>query len=141
LAAGHFLQAGQPARAADLFRQAGEHARRLYANSEAQAAFQAAISAGHPDLAGLHEACGDLYTLQDNYREAVASYQTASAFCEPEQLSNVMHKMGEVYHRQGDWEAAKGYFRAALDAAGENGRPAWLTHLFADWSLTFYRSG
>lgn len=141
LAAGHFLQAGQPGKAADLFRQAGEHARRLYANSEALAAFQAAISAGHPDLAGLHEACGDLYTLLGNYREAVASYQTASAFCEPDRLSNLMHKLGEVYHRQGDWEAARGHFRAALDSAGENGKPAWLTHLFADWSLTLYRSG
>jgi tetratricopeptide (TPR) repeat protein len=141
LAANHFLHAGQSDRAAELFLQAGDQARLLHANSEALEAYQAALAAGHPDPSGLHEACGDLFVLLGNYREAVNSYQAATAFCTPACLSNLMHKLGEVYLRRGEWEAAEGHYRAALDAAGEDGSPAWLTHLFTDWSLTAYRSG
>ena len=141
LAANHFLQGGQSARAAELFSQAGDQARRVHANSDALAAYQAALAAGHKDPAGLHEACGDLYVLLGNYREAVDSYQAAAAFCTPSCLSNLMHKLGEVFHRRGEWEAAEGHYRAALEAAGEDGSPTWLTHLFTDWSLTAYRSG
>ncbi|HVP21418.1 MAG TPA: tetratricopeptide repeat protein [Anaerolineaceae bacterium] len=139
LAAGHFLQAGQPGRAAELYRLAGDQARRLYANDEALSAYQAALAAGHPDPAELHEAIGDLYTLLGNYREAIASYQAAAAFCTPACLSSLMHKLGEIYQRRGEWDAAEGHYQAALDAAGENGSPAWLAHLYADWSLTAYR--
>ena len=133
LAANHFLHAGQSDRAAELFLQAGDQARLLHANSEALEAYQAALAAGYPDPAGLHEACGDLFVLLGNYREAVNSYQAATAFCTPACLSNLMHKLGEVYLRRGEWEAAEGHYRAALDAAGEDGSPAWLTHLFTDW--------
>jgi predicted ATPase len=139
LAANHYLQAGQTARAAELYRQAGDQARRLYANSEALSAYQSALAAGHPDVAGLREACGDLFTLMGNYREAVASYQSAAAFCAADCLSSLMHKLGEVYQRRGEWAAAEGHYQAALDAAGADGSPIWLAHLFADWSLTLYR--
>jgi DNA-binding SARP family transcriptional activator len=139
-AANHFLQAGQPGRAAEYFRQAGEYARRLHANSEALAHFQAALAAGHPNPAGLHEASGDLYTLQGEYAAAVASYQAAAAFCTPDCLSNLMHKLGEVYHRRGEWEAAESHYQAALEASGKDASPEWLAHLFADWSLTAYRA-
>ena len=141
LAANHFLQGGQSGRAAELFYQAGDQARRVHANSDALAAYQAALAAGHADSSGLHEVCGDLYVLLGFYREAVTSYQAAAAFSTSDCLSGLMHKLGEVYHRRGEWEAAEGHYRAALDAAGEDGSPAWLTHLFTDWSLTAYRSG
>lgn len=141
LAAGHFLQSGQTARAAELFRAAGEYARGLHANAEALAAFQSALAAGHPDLAGIHEACGDLETLSGNYREAIANYQAAAAFCSPGCLSNLMHKLGEVYQRLGEWDAAEAHYQSALEAAGDGGDPAWLAHLFAGWSLTSYRRG
>lgn len=141
LAANHFLQAGMRERAAEDFHQAGEHARRLHANSEALEAFRSALEAGHPDSAGLHEACGDLYTLQGKYREAVDSYQAAAAFCDPPCISNLMHKLGEVYHRRGEWDAAESHYQAALDAAGAAASPALLAHLYADWSLTALRQG
>ena len=141
LVANHFLLAGHPELAADYFRQAGEHARQLHANSEALAAFKSALDAGHTDRAGLQEASGDLNVLLGHYQEAITSYQNAAAFCSPTCLSNLMHKLGEVYHRRGEWQAAEGHFRAALDSAGDDSSPAWLTHLFTDWSLTAYRSG
>jgi DNA-binding SARP family transcriptional activator len=140
LAAGHFLGAGQLARAAEYFRQAGDYARHLHANGEALEAYQSALAAGHPDPAGLHEACGDLFTLRGEYRAAVASYQAAAALCTPGCFSHLMHKLGEVHHRRGDWEAAEGHYRAALEAAGVASEPAWQAHLLADWSLTAYRS-
>lgn len=141
LAAGHFMQAGQMVQAAEYYRLAGEYARRVYANDEALTAFQAALAAGHPDPAGIHEACGDLYTLQGNYREALSNFQAAAAFCDPGCLPNIMHKLGEIHHRLGEWEAAEGHYQAAFDAAGSDGSPAWLAHLFSDWSLTLYRRG
>ena len=140
LAANHFLQAGQSVRAAELFQQAGDQARLLHANGDALAAYQAALAAGHPDPAGLHEACGDLFTLRGEYSAAISSYQTAAAFCSPDCLSNLMHKLGEVYHRRGEWEAAEGHYRTALEAAGEDSDPNWQSHLFADWSLTVYHA-
>ena len=141
LAANHFLQGGKSNLAAKLFYQAGDQARRVHANRDALAAYQAALAAGYEDPAAIYEACGDLFVLLGNYREAVTNYQAAAAFCTPAGLSNLMHKLGEVYHRRGEWEAAEGHYQAALEAAGEDGRPAWLTHLFTDWSLTSYRSG
>jgi tetratricopeptide (TPR) repeat protein len=141
LAANHFMQAGLPQRAADYFRQAGDHARHLHANQQALAAYQSALAAGHPDPAGLHEACGDLRVLGGEYGAAVIRYQAAASFCEPGCLSNLMHKLGEVYHRRGDWEVAESHYRTALEAAGEGSDPSWQAHLFADWSLTAYRAG
>ena len=141
LIANHYLLAGHPELAADYFHQAGEHARQLHANSEALAAFKSALEAGHTDLSGLHEAIGDLNVLLGHYQEAITGYQNATAFCTPTCLSNLMHKLGEVYLRLGEWEAAEGHFREALDSAGDNSSPVWLTHLFTDWSLTALRSG
>jgi DNA-binding SARP family transcriptional activator len=141
LAANHFLLAGLPQHAADYFRQAGDHARWLHANQQALAAYQSALAAGHPDSAGLHEACGDLLVLSGEYGAAITSYQAAASFCEPGCLSNLMHKLGEVYHRRGDWDVAESHYRAALEAAGEDGDPIWQSHLFADWGLTAYRAG
>ena len=66
-----------------------------------------------------HEARGDLFTLRGEYSAAISSYQTAAAFCSPACLSNVLHKLGEVYHRRGEWEAAEGHYSTALESAPE----------------------
>ncbi len=141
LIAGHFQAAGQDRRAADYFRLAGDHARRLYANGEALAHYQAALAAGHPQPATLHEALGDLHLLQGEYLLAITSFQTAAALCEKDHLSALMHKLGEASHRQGDYIAAENYFRAALEAAGDDCDPAFQAHLYADWSLTAHMQG
>ncbi len=60
LIAQHYQLAGQEAKAADYFKLAGEHARRLYANEEALNHFRTALALGHPETAALHEAIGDL---------------------------------------------------------------------------------
>ena len=56
----HYEAAGNSALAADYFFRAGEYARSLYAHTEALAHFRAALALGHPDVAALQEAIGEL---------------------------------------------------------------------------------
>ncbi|MFN8455932.1 MAG: AAA family ATPase [Anaerolineae bacterium] len=113
----HYRLAGQDSEAADYFKQAGEHARALYANAEALAHFRSALALGHPDAVALHEAIGDLHTLLGEYSAALTAYETAAALLggqpsTPEErltlsvaLARVEHKLGDVHHRRGEWEA------------------------------------
>lgn len=154
----HYRLAGQDSEAADYFKQAGEHARALYANAEALAHFRSALALGHPEAAGLHEAIGDLHTLLGEYNAALTAYETAAALLGGEQvvmrggetgknlsspphplassLARVEHKLGDVYHRRGEWELAESYFEAASLILQEAGLTEQSAHLFADWSLT-----
>src|SRR5690606_7679245 len=63
----HYQLAGHDRAAAEYFQLAGDHARALYANADALAHYQAALALGHPDAAAVHEALGDLQTLQGDY--------------------------------------------------------------------------
>ena len=139
--ANHYQLAGQDALAAQYYRVAGEFARTIYANQTAVAHFQAALALGHPDAAGLHEAIGDLQTLQGDYPAALASYETAAALCKLDCLAAIEHKLGNVYYRRGAWKLAESHFQQVLDSLGENGSPAELARLFADWSRTAYHQG
>ncbi len=144
ITATHFQAAGKVAQAGEYFRRAGEHERRLHANTEALAHFNAALASlppGAPELPGIHEAIGDLHTLGGDYAAAIASYQAATAFCSPECLAHLMHKLGAVYQRRGEWEQAEGAFREADEAALGRSEPAWRAMLYADWSLTAHLGG
>ncbi|MFQ5813568.1 MAG: AAA family ATPase, partial [Anaerolineae bacterium] len=137
----HYRLAGQEAKAAEYFKQAGEHARALYANAEALAHFRSALALGHPEAAALHEAIGDLQTLLGEYGAALTSYETAAALGDPHTLANLEHKLGNVHHRRGKWELAESHFQAALAALGEEGFAGERARLYADWSLTAHRRG
>lgn len=141
LIAQHYRLAGQAAEAALHFKLAGEHARTLYANAEALAHFRAALALGHPETAALHEAIGDLQTLSGDYGAALARYETAAALCAPESLAGLEHKLGNVYHRRGDWELAESHFQSALHAMGEGWLAGARARLLADWSLTAHQRG
>ena len=118
----HYRLAGRDAEAAHHFRVAGEHARALYANAEALAHFRAALALGHPDAAELHEAVGDLQTLLGEYGGALASYETAAALGDGDNLSGIERKLGNVYQRRGEWELAESHLEAALEGgAGSAG--------------------
>ena len=132
----HYRLAGQDSTAADYFFLAGEYARTLYANAEALRDFRSALALGYPDTAKLHEAIGDVLTLLGEYAEAVTSYETAAALCEPAALPGLEHKLGNVHHRRGEWELAESHFEAALAALGETGSSGELARIYADWSLT-----
>jgi tetratricopeptide (TPR) repeat protein len=152
--------AGNESIAAEYFKLAGEHARSLYANSEALTHLQMALALGHPDIATLHESIGDLYTLLGEYGNALKSYETAAALCAPSSLANIEHKLGNVYERRGEWDLAESHFEAALNAFGERG--GWReesgglfeggreartgpdgerARVYADWSLAAHHRG
>jgi tetratricopeptide (TPR) repeat protein len=76
----------------------------------------------------LHEALGDLLTLQGAYREAIASYEAAAAF---DPSPDIERKLGEVHHRLGDWDAADAHYAEAGDDA----------RVLADRSLNAHRAG
>jgi tetratricopeptide (TPR) repeat protein len=137
----HFKMAGQVAKAAEYYRRAGDYARRLHANSEALTLYQSALEAGHPDQAGLYEAIGDSQILSGAYQAAIRTYDMAIIVCNTECLPRILHKLGEVYHRMGDWENAEIKYREAQVASGVNLDPAWQVRLFSDWSLNNYRLG
>jgi predicted ATPase/DNA-binding SARP family transcriptional activator len=137
----HFQQAGRDSEASEYFRLAGEHARALFANAEALGHFRAALALGHPAGAALHQAIGDLLTLSGAYAAALTSYETAAALSAPGDLPVIEHKLGDIYHRRGDWELAESHFQAALNALGETGQQDARARIFADWSLSAHRQG
>ncbi len=141
LIAHHYRMAGQDAAAAEYFTLAGEHARQIYANADALAHFESALALGHPDVAALHEAIGDLRTLLGEYSVALQSYETAAALQEPEGLARVERKLADIYRRRGEWELAESHLQAALDALGEQGPAVERARLYVDWSLTAHRCG
>src|SRR5207253_543643 len=79
--ANHYRLAGNQQAAAEYFKLAGEHARTLYAHTEALAHLRLALALGHPDTAALHEAIGDLHTFLGEYSSALKSYGAAAALC------------------------------------------------------------
>jgi predicted ATPase len=116
----HYRLSGQESLAAEYFKLAGEHARTLYANTEALAHFRAALALGHPAAAALYIAIGDLQTLTGDYGAALTSYETAAALCDPDGLAEIERKLGQVHDRRGEWDLAESHVRAALASLGDN---------------------
>jgi len=144
---GHHLQmAGLEAEAADQFWQAGQHARRLYANAEALGHFETALALGYPDAVALHEAIGDLHTLAGRYGAASTAYEQAAAALpqgsEPAagRRAPIERKLALVHQRRGDWELAESHFQAAQDAWPPDDLSG-LADLLADRSLNAHRRG
>ncbi|MDQ3894287.1 MAG: tetratricopeptide repeat protein [Actinomycetota bacterium] len=135
----HYQLAGRESEAAEYFKLAGEHAGALYANAEALAHFETALALGHPDVATLHEAIGDVKTLLGDYRGALSSYETAAAQT-PGDVAALEQKLGTLHHRRGEWELAASHLEAAL-AALSDGDDGWRSRLQADRSLTAHRAG
>ena len=138
----HLRMAGHDAEAAGYYRLAGVHARSVFANSEALSYFAAALAlAPGASAAGeLHEAIGDLLTLQGAYPRAVMAYETAASVNGAERLAHLEYKIGLVHMRQGQWELADAHFAAAADAGKDAAAPG-VAVLFADWSLCAHRQG
>jgi DNA-binding SARP family transcriptional activator/Tfp pilus assembly protein PilF len=136
----HYLHGGNEAAAAEQFKRAGEHARALYANTEALAHLRMALALSHPATGALHEAIGDVRTLLGEYAAALASYETAAALSPPDALAAIEHKLGAVYMRRGEWAHAQSHLEAAAAATAE-GSAGLRARIYADWSLTAQRRG
>jgi DNA-binding SARP family transcriptional activator len=141
----HYQLAGHDRDAAEFFQLAGEHARVLYANGEALAHYQAALALGHPDPAALHEAIGDLRTLQGDYPGALNGYTAAAEAAGPGApaafRARLQHKLGNVYQRRGDWLLAEDHYAAAQAAQTASTGAGVRARLVADWSLAAHRRG
>ncbi|HSF82267.1 MAG TPA: AAA family ATPase [Anaerolineales bacterium] len=139
----HYKLGGRTQEAGEYYRQAGEQARKLYANQEALAHFQAALSLGHPATAWLNEAIGDIHTLLGAYSAALMAYENASAYQQdnPPRIAVLEQKLGDVFHRLGEWERAESHYQAAEKALQEQPEPSILSRLYADWSRTLHRQG
>ena len=135
----HYQLAGRDAEAARFFRLAGEHARSLFANTDALAHFEAALALGDPDPASLHAAIGDLQTLMAAYDAAVQSYEAAAALADARRLAELDHKLGAIHLRRGAWDAAATYLESAL--AGADGELPLSARVTADLSLARHRAG
>ena len=136
----HYQLAGRLAEAAEYFYRAGEYAQSLYANAEALAHYQAALTAGYPDAARLHERLGDLHTLRGEYQAALQNYETAAALdrSRPDQVAHIEHKLGQVYQRQGKRDLAETHFAAALRTLTD---PSVQAQIYTDWSLSAQHRG
>ncbi|HEU0337092.1 MAG TPA: AAA family ATPase [Gaiellaceae bacterium] len=140
LVAHHLARAGDDEAAASRFAAAGDHARTMFANSEALAHYRSALAHGHPAQASLHQAIGDLETLAGDYAEALASYERAASESSGAELAEIERAIGRLHHRRGAWEAAETAFRGA--AAGlPAGAAVARARLAADRSLTAHRRG
>ncbi len=137
VAAYHLAAAGDDDAAAARYRAAGDHARRLFANSEALAHYRAALALGPADAAGLHAAIGDLETLAGDYGAAFASYETAAALANDERLPEIEHRIGLLHLRRGEWELAE----ASLATACDGLEPARRSLATADRALVAHRMG
>ncbi len=139
----HFRQGGNVQEAAEYYKLAGEQARTLYANAEALNHFQNALALGHPEIATINEAIGDMHTLSGSYLTAIQSYEASLAQLvdSPPGTARLDRKLGGVYHRLGDWEQAEGYFQACAEALEISQDAGALSRLYADWSRTAYQHG
>ncbi len=99
------------------FRMAAEHALSLHANAEAMAHYRSALALGHTDTAALHEAVGDLQTLDGSYRDAIGSFEKAVAL--GGDVARLARKLGGVHHRLGDWDSAEAHYLEAEETTTE----------------------
>lgn len=143
----HFAAAGDEAAAATQHTLAGGRARELYAHADAIWHFQRALALGYPDAARLHEAIGDAYTLLGEYAQALESYGAAAAAVSGAELARVLHRIGVVHGRRGEWEEAERQFEKAVDAltaapdADASAQQGEQARIHADWSLAARRLG
>lgn len=134
----HLWRSGDEPGAAEMYVQAGEHARSVYANEEALSHFRSALALGHADQAWLYESIGDLLTLTGRYDEAIQSYEAAEAMRPEAAVARIKHKLGSVHERWGRWEQAEHHFSAAAQAAESEAERA---RIHADWGLVAHRQG
>jgi predicted ATPase/DNA-binding SARP family transcriptional activator len=147
LIAHHYHLAGRDQEAAEYHRQAGEHARSLFAIQQALEHYSAALEAGHPDRLGLLEAVGDMHTLLGGYPSALERYHQAILIAVSlRDRARITQKIGAVHLRRGDYAKAVAHYQTAFQAIEASGisdshNAALSARILADWSLAAYHLG
>ena len=137
----HQALAGRSNQAAEAHRQAGDAARSVFANAEAREHLEAALALGHPAVAELHEALGEVLTLLGDYDGALAHLETARGLTGPEHEARLDHRLAMVLARTGDRARADRYLVAALVALGPGGDLGSRAEILVDRSGIAQRDG
>ncbi len=143
LIAHHEALAGRTTEAAEAHRRAGEHARSVFANSEAREHLEAALALGSPAVAELHQALGSVTTLLGDYAAAIAHLESAAALAGPDWQAAIEHSLALVHARRGGWERADSHLEAAVAAAGAtaSGDAKLRSAILTDRSAIAHRRG
>lgn len=149
--ANHERAAGRDAEAAEAFRQAGLRARALYAHREAAAHLDAALALGHPDVAGIQVALGEIRMAEGDYAQAAVAFESAAAMSGDDGLADVEIRLGRLHARRGDLVTAASHLEAAIEslsapsrADGRAARPAGdpsLVRALVERAVVAYRAG
>ncbi|MDX1509844.1 MAG: BTAD domain-containing putative transcriptional regulator [Nitriliruptorales bacterium] len=97
---------------------------------------------GADDVAGLHEALGDLHTREGDHVAALGSYEMAAAHRsdDPAGRAVIEQKLAGVHLRRGDRLAADAHLGVAPHLIGDTGALAGRARILADRALSSLRS-
>ncbi len=98
----------------------------MFANREALEHLGAALALGHPDVAGLQIAIGEVRAALGDYVGAVAALEAAAGLASEIELPGIELRLGRVHARRGDVATAASHLDAALAGADPRLRPAAL---------------
>ena len=138
LVAAHERDGGRTTEAAEAYRLAGSRAAAIFANREAIDYDEAALSLGHPDVAGLRSAIGRLRTRLGDYAGAITALEAAAAAADDADLPEIERLIAGAQLRRGDLVAASRHLEAALDGATE---PATVAQILVDQSVVLRLGG
>jgi len=124
--------AGDP-EAAEWYQLAGDLARNVYANSEAERLYERAIALGADDVGRIRLSLGDLAIRRGDYVAASTELTAAAARSKGETLAEVEHRLGEVQRLLGRFEMAQEHYARSADLNPNS------SALFADWALLYRR--
>jgi tetratricopeptide (TPR) repeat protein len=117
LVATHATLAGRTEMAAAAHLRAAQLSRAIFANPEAREHYEAALALGHADLGAIHEALGDLLTLDGDYAGALAHYAAAQAQGDDAAAVAIERRIGLVHARRGDLDRADRHLARAQESA------------------------
>jgi DNA-binding SARP family transcriptional activator/Flp pilus assembly protein TadD len=115
----HFAQGGVRDKALPYSIQAGNRARKLYANEKAIEHYQRALQLAHgaEELSTIYEGLGDVYTLLGKHERAIESYQAVldNAYEDGGRAAEIRRKMARVYERSGRYDLALRHLQAGKE--------------------------
>jgi len=74
------------------------------------------LALGHPDVAGIQLALGEIRTAQGDYAGAIAALEAAAAVSDDVTMPAIEVRLGRVQDRRGDSAAAASHLDAAIGA-------------------------
>ncbi len=134
----HYEQARQDNLAANLYFDAAQKARLLYAHVEALNYYEHALALGYSDVAPIHYGIGKTHAIQGQYSRAIRHYEIAISQSSDELSARIEYRLAQVHHRLGAWDIAEQHFARAFDAVQET-EQGLAALILTDWCLTAIR--